>query len=65
MLTTYPTDGINVEINGLNGYAFQMAQSINQLISPDTFFSKINLGECERELKDFYNIPQNISLIFF
>ena len=64
-LRTYPSNGINVEVNALDGYAFQITNSLNQLISNDSDFSNINLGECENLLKDTYGIDRNISLIFF
>ena len=64
-LRTYPSNGINVEVNALDGFAFQITNSLNQLISNDSAFSNINLGECENLLKDTYGINRNISLIFF
>ena len=65
MLRTYPQDGINVEIKALHGYGFQIANSLSQIASNDSSFSKIDLGECERKLKEHYKLDQNISLIFF
>jgi len=65
MLETYPSDGINVEIRALNGYAFQLSNSLSQILSNDSLFSNIDLGECEAQLKARYNLPSNISLIFF
>ena len=65
MLRTYPHDGLDTEVKALNGYAFQFTNSLNQLISNDSAFSNIDLGECERLLKETYGIPENISLIFF
>jgi hypothetical protein len=47
MLETYPSDGINVEIRALNGYAFQLSNSLSQILSNDSIFSNIDLGECE------------------
>ena len=64
MLRTYPHNGINVEINVLAGYAIQMTNSLNQLISNESAFSNIDLGDCERLLKDTYGIDQSMSLIF-
>jgi len=65
MLRTYPHNGISVQINALNGYAFQITNSLNQIISNDSSFSNIDLGDCERQLKSTYEIDSNISLIFF
>ena len=65
MLKTYPFTGINVEINALNGYAFQLTNSLNELVVNDSDFSNIDLGECERLLKEENGIDPNISLIFF
>ena len=65
MLRTYPSDGLNTEINALDGYAFQFTNSLNQLVSNDSRFSNIDLGECEALLKTTYSIDPNLSLIFF
>ena len=65
MLRTYPHNGLDTEINALDGYAFQFTNSLNQLLSSDSAFSNIDLGECETLLKETYGIPQEISLIFF
>ena len=65
MLRTYPHNGISVQINALDGYAFQITNSLNQIISNDSAFSNIDLGDCERQLKSEYEIDSNISLIFF
>ena len=65
MLRTYPSNGINVEINALDGYAFQITNSLNQLVSNDSAFSNIDLGDCERLLKETYGIDQSLSLIYF
>ena len=65
MLQTYPSNGVNVEISALDGYAFQLSNSISQILSNDSQFSNIDLGECEAQLKATYNLPSNISLIFF
>ena len=65
MLRTYPPDGINVEINALNGYAFQLSNTLSQLASGDSDFSNIDLGECETLIKETYHIPNDVSLIFF
>ena len=65
MLRTYPQNGINVQIGALNGYAFQLSNSLSQLASNDNTFSNIDLGECESLIKRENNLPQNISLIFF
>ena len=65
MLNTYPPNGINVEIGALNGYAFQLSNSLSQLASKDSDFSNIDLGECESLIRETYNIPNDISLIFF
>ena len=65
MLRTYPYNGRNVEINALAGYAFQITNSLNQLVSNDNDFSNIDLGDCERVLKEAYGIDPSMSLIFF
>ena len=65
MLRTYPSDGINVEINALDGYGFQLTNSLSQLVAQDSDFSNIDLGECESLIRETYNIPDDISLIFF
>ena len=65
MLRTYPSDGINVEIGALNGYAFQLSNSLSQIASEDSDFSNIDLGECEALIKETYDIPEDTSLIFF
>ena len=65
MLRTYPHNGLDTEINALDGYAFQFTNSLNQLVAADSAFSNIDLGECETLLKNTYGIPQNMSLIFF
>ena len=65
MLRTYPSDGINVEIGALNGYAFQLSNSLSQIASEDSDFSNIDLGECEALIKETYDIPKDTSLIFF
>ena len=65
MLRTYPHNGIDVQIGALDGYAFQLTNSLNELASNDSDFSNINLGECEKLLKDTYGIPYEISLVFF
>ena len=65
MLRTYPHNGISVQINALDGYAFEITNSLNQIISNDSSFSNIDLGDCERQLKSTYEIDSNISLIFF
>ena len=65
MLKTYPFNGIDVQINALNGYAFQLTNSFNELVANDSDFSNIDLGECERLIKQAYEIDQNLSLIFF
>jgi len=41
MLRTYPSNGINVEINALNGYAFQLTNTLSQLVAQDSEFSNI------------------------
>ena len=64
MLRTYPQNGIDVQINALGGYAFQFTNSISQLLSEDSAFSKIDLGECERKIKESNGLDPNISLIF-
>ena len=65
MLRTYPQNGINVEVNALAGYGFQLSNSLSQLIANDSTFSMIDLGECETKLKEYYGLGPNISLIFF
>ena len=65
MLRTYPNNGITVEIAALDGYAFQLSNSLSQLASSDSSFSKIDLGECENNIKEHYGLSPNISLIFF
>ena len=65
MLRTYPNNGITVEIAALEGYAFQLSNSLSQLASRDSAFSKIDLGECERNIKEHYGLAPDISLIFF
>ena len=64
MLRTYPHNGLNTEINALDGYAFQFTNSLNQLLYNVSAFSNIDLGECETLLKETYGIPQEMSLIF-
>ena len=65
MLRTYPYNGINVEIKALAGFAFQLSNTLSQLVDEDSPFSKIDLGECERSIKERYGLDPNISLIFF
>ena len=66
MLKTYPSDGGNVEIKALNGFACQFTNSLSQITSEDSEFSNIDLGECEALLKNnTEDLPQNASLIFF
>ena len=65
MLRTYPNNGITVEIAALEGYAFQLSNSLSQIASKNSEFSKIDLGECERSIKEHYGLDPNISLIFF
>ena len=64
MLKTYPQNGINVEINALKGNSFQLSNSISQLASNDSSFSKIDLGECENKIKETNGLDPNTSLIF-
>jgi len=64
MLRTYPHNGLNTEINALDGYGFQFTNSLNQLLINVSAFSNIDLGECETLLKETYGIPQEMSLIF-
>ena len=56
MLNTYPSDGVDVQINALDGYAFQLTNSLNQLVANDSDFSNIDLGECEKLLMVFLKI---------
>ena len=64
MLKTYPNNGINIEIKGSDGYAFQLSNSLNQLDNKYSSFSKINLNQCEINIKQNYSLEPNISLIF-
>ena len=43
MLRTYPNNGITVEISALEGYAFQLSNSLSQLASRDSAFSKVRI----------------------
>ena len=65
MLQTVPHNCLDTQINALDGYAFQFTNSLNQLVASDSDFSNIDLGECEKLLKDTYGIPYEISLVFF
>ena len=65
MLRTYPNNGLTVEISASQGYAFQLSNSLSQIASKDSLFSKIDLGKCEKDIKEHYGLDQNISLIFF
>ena len=65
MLRTYPHNGINVEVNALDGYAFQITNSLTQQGTNESDFSNIDLGDCEIQLKQAYGIDPSISLIFF
>ena len=64
MLKTYPYNGIDVEIEARKGYAFQITNSLNQIISNESYFSNINLGDCESLLKETYGIDPSMPLIF-
>ena len=64
MLITYPNNGINVEIKASDGYAFQLSNSLNQLDFKYSSFSKINLKQCQTNIKEIYGLDPNISLIF-
>ena len=64
LLRTYPQNGVNVEIKALQGYGFQIANSLSQLASGDSAFSKIDLNECERRLKDTYDLDPDTKLIY-
>ena len=48
MLRTYPSDGINVEVEALNGYAFQLSNSLRQITSNNSMLlnnKEINVNE--------------------
>ena len=63
-MRTYPQNGVNVEIKAVQGYGFQMSNSLSQLASRESAFSKIDLGECESKIKATNGLDSSASLIF-
>jgi len=67
VLDTYPQDGINIVIPAPDNYAFQLTSTSNELqaLNQDNNdgMSIINLNDCERLLKQHYNISENATLI--
>ena len=67
VLDTYPQDGINIVIPAPDNYGFQLTSTSNELQAlnqeNDNRMSVINLNDCERLLKEHYNISENATLI--
>ena len=41
-----------------------MTNSLSQIVTPDSVFSQIDLGDCEKKLKQLGGLSQDTSLIF-
>ena len=67
IIQSYPADGESVVIETDNDYIFQMTTADNELSSLNddetSYLSIIDLGECGKLIKDYYNIPEGQSLI--
>ena len=69
ILKSYPYNGNSVIIEAEDNYVFQITTSENELnslngnIENRTNLSIIDLGDCERQLKEEYNINENENLI--
>ena len=53
----------NQVIEGINNYSYLLTTLDSEDDNSTNKFSKINLGECENILKEYYNLDKNISLI--
>ena len=69
VIKTYPVDGESLVIEANEEYVFQLTTSLNELNTLEGKYvngynlSLIDLGDCEKLLKDEYNIEQNTPLI--
>ena len=67
IISSYCLNGSSVFIEGSNGFAFQVSNTLNEIKvlnnGNDNDISSIDMKECENILKDFYGIDKNISLI--
>ena len=69
ILKSYPSNGNSVIIEAEDNYVFQITTSENELntlngnIETRTNLSIIDSGDCERQLKEEYNINENENLI--
>ena len=53
----------NQVIEGINNYSYLLTTLDSEDDNSTNKFSKINLGECENILKEYYNLDKNITLI--
>ena len=69
IIQSYPADGESVVVEADDNYIFQMTTTENELSSLNgegnktSYLSIIDLGECGKLLKDYYDIPEDQSLI--
>ena len=65
ILSTYPTDGISITINGSDEYTFQLTNTFNDnnTMDRETANSVIDLGDCETILRGIYHIDLEFSII--
>ena len=65
IISTYCINGSSVFIAGSNGFAFQVSNTKNEILSlgNDKDFSSIDMAECENILKEVYHIDKSLSLI--
>jgi len=52
-------------VKEINNNIYQIAIIDNKIKNENNNYSTIDIGECENKLRNFYNIPKNISLILF
>ena len=65
ILSTYPTNGISINLNGSNGYTFELTNTFNDnnTINRESDISVIDLGKCEATLRNIYHIDDEFSII--
>ena len=69
VIKSYPKDGESLVIEAEEEYVFQMTNSLNELKTLEGIYlngynlSMVDLGECEKILKEENNIDENTSLI--
>ena len=65
ILSTYPTDGISIKLNGSDEYTFQLTNTFNDnnTMNIENANSVIDLGDCETILRGIYHIDLEFSII--